>query len=139
MTLIDSLDTLAVMGNKTEFAWAVDYITNHIHFNYDLRVNVFETNIRLLGGLLSAHLLAIDPRLDLMPDYNGGLLGLAHDLGKRLLPAFKNLDLDGIPYAWVNLRHGLEPNEITETCTAVVGTLMLEFGILLKSMKFNFI
>ena len=33
--------------------------------NYDLDVNVsvFETNIRVLGGLLSAHVLASDPDL----------------------------------------------------------------------------
>ena len=33
----------------------------------DVDVSVFETNIRLLGGLLSAHLLASDPKLDLYP------------------------------------------------------------------------
>lgn len=57
-----------------------------------MRVNVFEANIRLLGGLLSAHMLAQDPVHGprLMPEgvYSGGLLDLALDLGKRLLPAF---------------------------------------------------
>lgn len=57
----------------------------------DVRVNVFEVNIRLLGGLLSGHLLAADPATGprLMPGgYDGGLLVLAQDLGRRLLPAF---------------------------------------------------
>lgn len=44
---------------------------------------VFETNIRILGGLLSAHLLAT------YPGYDGSLLRLAKDLGDRLLPAFR--------------------------------------------------
>lgn len=60
-------------------------------FDVDVRLNVFEGNIRLLGGLLSAHLLASDERLGplLMPGgYAGGLLDLAHSLGLRLLPAF---------------------------------------------------
>lgn len=62
-----------------------------VSFDVDVRVNVFEANIRLLGGLLSAHLLASDQRLGriLMPGgYAGGLLDLAHSLGLRLLPAF---------------------------------------------------
>jgi hypothetical protein len=29
----------------------------------DVNVSVFETTIRILGGLLSAHLMAIDPKL----------------------------------------------------------------------------
>lgn len=62
-----------------------------LSFDVDVRVNVFEANIRLLGGLLSAHLLAADsatgPRL--MPGgYEGGLLDLAYSLALRLLPAF---------------------------------------------------
>lgn len=63
-----------------------------LSFDVDVRVNVFEANIRLLGGLLSAHLLAEDATLgpDLLGGaaYSGGLLDLALDLGWRLLPAF---------------------------------------------------
>jgi mannosidase alpha-like ER degradation enhancer 1 len=60
MTLIDALDTLAVVGNRSAFSRAVRWIGANVNFDIDLRVNVFETNIRLLGGLLSAHLLAMD-------------------------------------------------------------------------------
>ena len=60
-----------------------------LDFDLDVRANAFEMNIRLLGGLLSAHLLAEDPTLGLMSGgYTGGLLGLALQLGERLLPAF---------------------------------------------------
>ena len=53
------------------------------------QVSVFETNIRVLGGLLSAHLLADDIETGVaVHDYNGELLNLAWDLGKRLMPAF---------------------------------------------------
>ena len=58
----------------------------------DVRVNVFEVNIRLLGGLLSGHLLAADPATGprlMRGGYDGGLLALAQDLGRRLLPAFR--------------------------------------------------
>ena len=55
---------------------------SNVSFDIDLRVHIFECNIRLLGGLLSAHVLASDESLDLMDgDYDGGLLTLAEDLG----------------------------------------------------------
>ena len=63
MSLIESLSTLAVMGNRTEFTKSIDWLSKHwperLERNYkDLRVNVFEANIRILGGLLSGHVLA---------------------------------------------------------------------------------
>ena len=57
--------------------------------------------VRVLGSLLSAHLLIMDkeqPFGELMPtDYNGELLEMAHDLGLRLLPAFDGTST-GIPH-----------------------------------------
>ena len=94
LTLIDSLDTLAMMGNASEFAWAVRWVGENVSFDLDIearscrhapaatprrlragytahphphpmrlpralpQVSLFETNIRILGGLLSAHLIA---------------------------------------------------------------------------------
>ena len=66
MTVLDTLDTLAIMGNASEFERMVNWCIAHIDFDIDETVSVFETNIRALGGLISAHLLAIDPRLGLM-------------------------------------------------------------------------
>lgn len=57
LTLIDSLDTLAVMGNFTEFRRVVDILIKKSDFNSDINVSVFETNIRIVGGLIAAHLL----------------------------------------------------------------------------------
>lgn len=65
------------------------YNPPQVSFDVDLKVNVFEANIRLLGGLLSAHLLASDATLGLMQKkYHGELLSLAVDLGDRLMHAF---------------------------------------------------
>lgn len=58
LTLIDALDTLAVMGNNTEFVRVTKLLTEKINFDSDINVSVFETNIRIVGGLLSAHLLS---------------------------------------------------------------------------------
>ena len=53
LTLIDALDTLAVLGNASEFGWAVRWVSEHVSFDQDVDVSLFETNIRVLGGLLS--------------------------------------------------------------------------------------
>ena len=61
LTAIDALDTLLVLGNTTEFARAVERLRTirDTLFAVDVNVSVFETNIRVMGGLLSAHQLAL--------------------------------------------------------------------------------
>ena len=100
-------------------------------FDRDVRVSVFESNIRLLGGLLSAHALLVGSP-GLVPGYGGGLLGLAVDLGNRLLPAFHHSETD-IPLAWVNLRRGVLRGETQHTCLAGAGTLLLEMAALSRA------
>ncbi|KAH9993279.1 glycosyl hydrolase family 47-domain-containing protein [Xylariaceae sp. FL0662B] len=138
-------------------------------FDVDSKVQVFETVIRGVGGLLSAHLFAVGdlpisgynpPRTNnetnqhtviAWPNgfkYDGQLLRLAFDLAERLLPAFYTQT--GLPYPRVNLRHGIpfylnsplhenvslppeqpeDSPEITETCSAGAGSLVLEFTVL---------
>lgn len=64
VTMVDVLDTLVVFGDHPGFRHAVELVKQELtSFDFDVNVSVFETTIRLLGGLLSAHLLAIDPRL----------------------------------------------------------------------------
>ena len=53
---------------------------------------------------------------------------MAEDVGKRLLPAFDTAT--GMPYGTVNLRYGVPKGETSITCTAGVGTLLVEFGTL---------
>ncbi|EDQ91080.1 uncharacterized protein MONBRDRAFT_31742 [Monosiga brevicollis MX1] len=137
--LIDALDTLAVLGNWTEFERAVRWVIHTVNFDRDVTVQVFEANIRVLGGLLSAHLIAtgaILPHMRLVDrpnklDYTDELLWLARDLAVRLLPAF-DATPTGLPYPRVNLRHGVPTAAFwrNDTCTAAVGTLSLEFGVL---------
>lgn len=61
----------------------------------------------MIGGLLSAHLLATDERQPLgplrPPGYDDELLSLAHELATRLLPAFSSPS--GIPYPRVTLQY----------------------------------
>ena len=46
LTLIDALDTLAIMGNFSEFQRVATLLIDVIDFNRDIDVSVFETNIR---------------------------------------------------------------------------------------------
>jgi hypothetical protein len=194
LTLIDSLSTLAILASSPpkraqkkaldQFQEGVLQLVAHYGdgtqgpsgqgtrargFDLDSKVQVFETVIRGVGGLLSAHQFAVG---DLPINgydatvrtkrgstgvfwdngivYDGQLLRLAYDLAKRLLPAFHTPT--GLPYPRVNLRTGvpfyanspLNMNaeegqcprtppgapEITETCSAGAGSLVLEFSTL---------
>uniref|UniRef100_A0A8C9S7D2 alpha-1,2-Mannosidase n=1 Tax=Scleropages formosus TaxID=113540 RepID=A0A8C9S7D2_SCLFO len=133
LTLIDTLDTLLVLGNVSEFHRAVKLVIDTVSFDKDSTVQVFEANIRILGSLISAHILLTDSKQPFgnvgLEDYDNELLHLAHDLAVRLLPAFENTGT-GIPYPRVNLKSGVPPDTINETCTAGAGSLLVEFGIL---------
>ncbi|OCK75499.1 glycoside hydrolase family 47 protein [Lepidopterella palustris CBS 459.81] len=194
LTLIDSLSTLAILASSTPtkrgrnslqdfqngVALLVEYYGDGTDgpggqgkrargFDLDSKVQIFETVIRGVGGLLSAHLFAVgelpirgfDAKVQEKRGkkglhwkngfvYDGQLLRLALDLGERLLPAFHTPT--GLPYPRVNLRHGIpfyanspynndaehgqcqrNPGgnvEITETCSAGAGSLVLEFSTL---------
>ncbi|KAG6747024.1 hypothetical protein POTOM_049400 [Populus tomentosa] len=129
LTLIESLSSLVILGNYTEFERAVLWLSENLTFDVDARVNLFECNIRVLGGLVSAHILATDSTNRLVQgSYKNQLLILAEDLGRRFLPAFDTPT--GLPYAWINLKYGVMKNETTETSTSGCGSLILEMGAL---------
>jgi mannosidase alpha-like ER degradation enhancer 1 len=96
LTLIDSLDTLAIMSNWSEFARALSLVEKTVSFDQNHTVQVFEVTIRVLGGLLSAHQFAISKYNPNHTTYEGGLLTMARELGNRLLPAFESPT--GLPY-----------------------------------------
>jgi Highly conserved protein containing a thioredoxin domain len=122
-TLVDALDTLWLMGMKTEFFEARDWVRDHLNHDVDHLVSTFENTIRSLGGLLSAYAWSGDEVF----------LEKAEDLGKRLVYAFDSPS--GIPYFQVNLRTGKATNEKwspKETQIAAAGSLQLEFRYLSK-------
>ena len=87
-------------------------------FDVDGEVSVFETEIRLVGGLLSAHHACGDPVL----------LAKARDLADRLLPAFDTPT--GMPYRYINLKTGAVRDPATNP--AETGTHIAELGTLSK-------
>uniref|UniRef100_A0A3B4D446 alpha-1,2-Mannosidase n=1 Tax=Pygocentrus nattereri TaxID=42514 RepID=A0A3B4D446_PYGNA len=135
LTLIDTLDTLVLLNKTAEFEEAVKRVLKDVRLDNDIVVSVFETNIRVLGGLLGGHSMAVmlKERGERMLWYQDELLHMAKDLGIRLLPAFNTSS--GLPYPRVNLRHGVQGPETrtgteTDTCTACAGTIILEFAAL---------
>ncbi|XP_061758572.1 ER degradation-enhancing alpha-mannosidase-like protein 2 [Nerophis ophidion] len=130
LTLIDALDTLLVLGNQTEFQRVASLLQDTINFDIDVNASVFETNIRVVGGLLSAHMLSGRAGMQLEPGWpcSGPLLRMAEDAARKLLPAFQTPT--GMPYGTVNLLRGVSPTETPVTCTAGVGTFILEFATL---------
>lgn len=135
LTLIDTLDTLVLLNKLDEFEEAVKKIVRDVRLDNDIVVSVFETNIRVLGGLLGAHVMAdvLKQRGERMQWYREELLHMAKELGYRLLPAFNTTS--GLPYPRVNLRYGVvnplsRTGTESDTCTACAGTLILEFAAL---------
>lgn len=92
LTLIDTLDTLALLGKIEEFETGVRDVIKNVHFDRDIIISVFESNIRILGGLLGGHVSLIYLRdkqfASTFSWYNDELLFMAKDLADRLLPAF---------------------------------------------------
>eukprot|EP00211_Chloroparvula_japonica_P001765 CAMPEP_0119118784 /NCGR_PEP_ID=MMETSP1310-20130426/545_1 /TAXON_ID=464262 /ORGANISM="Genus nov. species nov., Strain RCC2339" /LENGTH=591 /DNA_ID=CAMNT_0007108175 /DNA_START=149 /DNA_END=1924 /DNA_ORIENTATION=+ len=117
-TIVDSLDTLWIMGMFEEFREAVDWTKDNLNFHNVGSVSFFETTIRALGGLLAAHGLSKEP----------ALLEKAEDLGKRLIKAFETPH--GIPHASVNLKTGQSNNPgwiRGRSVLSEMGTVQLEF------------
>ncbi|KZZ99228.1 glycosyl hydrolase [Moelleriella libera RCEF 2490] len=119
-TLIDSLDTLYMMGLKDEFDEAVAAVAKNAVFlsTRDKQINVFETTIRFLGGLLSAYDLSGDKRL----------LAKAHNVGDMLYKAFDTPN--HLPVTRWDLHEaarGRQQQASGTTLLAEIGSLSLEF------------
>lgn len=137
--IVDALDTMILMNLTTELAHARDWMKSTLDYDVDHDVNTFETTIRMLGGLLSAHYLSSEfPDMAPLPIKKGSndedfYLEKASDLADRLLGAYDSLS--GIPFASVNLhkREGiLSHADNGASSTAEATTLQLEMKYMTK-------
>ncbi|KAF7303417.1 alpha-1,2-Mannosidase [Mycena indigotica] len=130
--VVDALDTMMIMGLDEEYARARRWIETKLQFDRDAEVSVFETTIRVLGGLLSAYHLASKRLHPFIPPSDAALfLNQAEDLASRLLPAFSTAS--GLPFSLINLhkRVGVPDRENRGlVSTAEAATLQLEFRYL---------
>ncbi|XP_028433188.1 mannosidase, alpha, class 1B, member 1b isoform X3 [Perca flavescens] len=117
LTLIDSLDTMWILGLKEEFEEAKTWVATELTFNKNVDVNLFESTIRILGGLLSTYHLTGDTLF----------LDKAKDIGSRLMPAFNTPSK--IPYSDVNIGKGTAhpPRWTSDSTVAEVTSIQLEF------------
>ncbi|KAL1923954.1 uncharacterized protein VTP21DRAFT_6989 [Calcarisporiella thermophila] len=122
LTIIDALDTMLLMGLRTEYEQCRNWIAKSLTFDQNGSVNVFETTIRVLGGLLSAFHLSGGDSL---------YLKRAQELGDKLLAAFDTPS--GIPWANVRLDvpSGVRPQAYRgASSTAEATTVQLELRYL---------
>ncbi|KAI8265946.1 Mannosyl-oligosaccharide 1,2-alpha-mannosidase [Colletotrichum sp. SAR11_239] len=138
--IVDSLDTMILMNQTSRLAHAREWLATGLTYDQDQDVNTFETTIRMLGGLLSAHYLSneypdLAPTKDDDPGQAGEDLYLekARDLADRLMAAFDSPS--GVPWASVNLAQykGIQSHaDGGASSTAEATTLQLEFKYLAK-------
>ena len=138
--IVDALDTLMIMNLTSRLSHARDWVATSLSYTQDHEVSTFETTIRMLGGLLSAHYLSTTfPSLAPMTDDDKGSPGedlyieKATDLADRLLGAYESKS--GIPYASVNLNtsKGIPSHaDNGASSTAEAASLQLEMKYLAK-------
>jgi len=125
-TIVDSMSTLAIMGEVEEFKKCAEWVKTNLHFENKGDVSFFETTIRILGGILSAYEFSCD-----LYACDQGLLDKAKDIGNRLSKAFNTPS--GLPYATINLQSGRGSTPGWTGGSAIlaeVGTVQLEFAAL---------
>ncbi|CAC36930.2 Endoplasmic reticulum mannosyl-oligosaccharide 1,2-alpha-mannosidase [Schizosaccharomyces pombe] len=119
--IIDSLDTMMIMGLDEQVLRAREWVNNSLTWNQDdEEVSVFETTIRILGGLLSSYHLSQDKLY----------LDRAVDLADRLLAAYNTST--GLPRSNVNLGTRKSRKRTREyfVSTAESGTVQMELRYL---------
>jgi mannosyl-oligosaccharide alpha-1,2-mannosidase len=119
-TLVDSLDTLWIMGMRQEFYEAVEAVAT-IDFGQStaLTVNTFETCIRYLGGLIAAYDLSGHEVLKLK----------AVEVGDLLYAGFNTEN--GMPVDFIQFedaKQGIRLMVESQVVSASPGTITLEFG-----------
>ena len=122
-TLVDTLDTLWIVGMKQEFKEAVEAVAK-INFNTteEETLNVFETNIRYLGGFLGAY--------DLSHGHEEYpiLLQKAVEVGDLLYCAFDTPNRMPVTrWRWEKALEGSPQSASPNTLVAEIGSLTLEF------------
>ncbi|KAL9061483.1 MAG: hypothetical protein Q9162_000014 [Coniocarpon cinnabarinum] len=121
-TLVDSLDTLWIMGMEKEFEMATNELRKIDFTQCDMDViNLFETVIRYIGGMLGAY--------DLSGKKYNVLLHKAIELGEMLYHAFDTPNhMPLTRWNWTVAAYGEEMQQAsTDVIVAELGSMTLEF------------
>ncbi|XP_067456986.1 mannosyl-oligosaccharide 1,2-alpha-mannosidase IA isoform X1 [Thunnus thynnus] len=115
-SIIDSLDTLYIMGLMDEYKDAKEWVQTNLDLNSNGEASLFEVNIRYVGGLLSAYYLTGEEL------FKSKVL----ELGEKLLPAFNTPT--GIPRGVINL--GSSGTSWSWGWASAGSSILAEFGTL---------
>lgn len=120
-TLVDSLDTLWLVGLKDEFENAVKACDDIDFTTTKARdINVFETTIRYLGGFLAAY--------ELSDKQYPSLLNKSTEVANLLMTAFDTPNRMPIPrFNWRDYVQGKAQKAPMTVLLAEIGSLSLEF------------
>eukprot|EP01083_Nonionella_stella_P152713 489873_1 len=120
-TLVDALDTMAIMGLDEQLARAREFVEK-VDFVRDAEASFFEFTIRYVGGLLGAHSVTGDKLY----------LDKAQEMADRLMLAFPDED-GSLPRSVVNLKTGEKSfakwNQ-NNALLAEIGSCQVEFAYL---------
>lgn len=138
--IVDALDTMILMNLTSRLSHAREWMSKSLTYDQDQEVNTFETTIRMIGGLLSAHYLSTEfPEMAPLADDDEGAAGedlyleKAKDLADRAIGAFDSAS--GVPYASFNMKttKGIPSHaDGGASSTAEAATLQLEMKYLSK-------
>lgn len=117
LTIIDAIDTFYIADMQEEYDESKRWIESSLKLDVNRDVNLFETTIRVLGGLMSIYHLSGEEVF----------LSKAIELGNRMLPCFDSPS--SIPYSDVNLQNmkAHAPKWSPDSSTSEVTTIQLEF------------
>jgi|ERR1711936_473650 len=118
-TIVDSMTTLYIMEMDEEFIKAKEWVADNLDLARLMKyeVNIFEINIRYVGGLVSLFALTGD---EIFKDR-------AKEIVDKLLPAFDTPI--GIPLGMIHLKTGLT-RERRMSILSEFGTMHMEFSYL---------
>lgn len=122
LTIVDSADTLIMMGLVNDANLALDWMENELKFvTKNENSNCFELTIRILAGLLSAYHLTARDRLKQQ----------AIEFGKVLLHCY-DTESKVVPYSDINLNnhHAHPPPWNPHSSLSEVSSLQIEFRYL---------
>ncbi|KAF8582178.1 glycoside hydrolase family 47 protein [Ramaria rubella] len=121
VSIIDGMDTMHLLGLKLQFERAVVHVsTMKFEMPEGDFAHFFETTIRYLGGLLSAHALSNEPIL----------LKKADELARKMLPVFDTPS--GLPTFGINTKSGEQNGGINKprVLLAEIASCQLEYRYL---------
>lgn len=121
LSIVDSLDTMIIMDLPDVYFKARQWVSEELTFQHQEDINLFETTIRVVGGLLGAHELSGDKLF----------LDKALELADRMLIAFNSSS--GVPFGTLGLKtkRAYNPSHVGGfSSMSEVGTTQVEFRYL---------